>query len=311
MRAVQETTFQTMSSASPRVVAIVLNWCAESDTAACLESLAAQTYPALTTLLMDNASPDGSGDRLHGRFPELPYLQTGANLGYAGGNNRGFEWALANGADYVLVLNDDTVVDPDCVTRLVDAARETGAAVTAPQILYFDEPELVWYGGGRLSIGRGMGYHLRENTPIDPAQQREDVTFVCGCCFLMRADVLRTVGGFEESFFAYAEDTELSLRLQRLGHRMIYEPSARVLHRIKRSAKETPFQIRQRDRNRRSMVGIHYGVWDRIRFAAWFYPTRAVHLARYVASGNWPNARAILSGALSRVPVRAEAASRE
>ncbi len=291
-----------MTTVQPHVVVIVLNWCAESDTAACLESLRASTYQKLTVLLMDNASPDGSGERLHARFPELPYLQTGENLGYAGGNNRGFDWALAHGADYVMVLNDDTVVSADCVERLVAAAAESAAAVAVPQIFYFDEPEVVWYAGGTLSVGRGMGYHLRENQPRDRSQERRAITFVCGCCFLIRSDVLRAVGGFEESFFAYVEDLELSLRLQRSGHTAVYDPTAHVLHRIQRGAPETPFQLRQRDRNRRAMSRMHYGAWDRLRFSLWFYPTRLIHLARYTALGRWSHARAILSGTFGSLP---------
>src|SRR3954469_23326637 len=110
---------------APHVTVVVLNWCNESETADCLQSLAADRSGTLTVLLVDNGSPDGSGERLHARFGDIPYLQTGSNLGYAAGNNRGFERALADGADYVMVLNDDTIVDPDCVTRLLAAAEET------------------------------------------------------------------------------------------------------------------------------------------------------------------------------------------
>ena len=288
-------------AAAPRVTAIVLNWCNEADTAACLNSLASSHYEALTVLLVDNGSPDGSGERLHRRFPVTPFLQTGSNLGYAEGNNRGIKWALGNGADFVLVLNNDTVIDPDCIGVLVRASTETGASVAAPQILYFNEPDRVWYGGGVFSTMRAMGLHLRENEPLDASHQRIPITFACGCCFIIRSDVLRTLGGFDPSYFAYVEDAELSLRLARAGQAMIYDPAARVLHRINRGAQSTPFQIRQRDRNRRRLVARHYGTADRLRFAAWFYPTRVVHFARYVVRRQWKHAQAIVTGALSRV----------
>ncbi|HVX40760.1 MAG TPA: glycosyltransferase family 2 protein, partial [Gemmatimonadaceae bacterium] len=243
---------------SQRVTAIVLNWCSEDDTAACLESLAASRYDALTVLLVDNASPDGSGARLHRRFPDVAYLQTGTNLGYAAGNNRGFTWALERGADYVLVLNDDTVIDPSAVDLLVRAAEETGAAAAAPRILYFDEPERIWYGGGAFSPRRALGLHLHEDEPAAPDQPRSAVSFICGCCFLVRADVLRRLGGFDESYFAYAEDAEFSYRLARAGLTMVHEPRARVLHRLEPRAQPTPFQIAQRDRTRRRLVAQHY-----------------------------------------------------
>jgi GT2 family glycosyltransferase len=286
---------------SARVTAIVLNWCKESDTASCLESLAGSRHDALDVLLVDNGSSDGSGERLHARFPNVAYLQTGTNLGYAGGNNRGIQRALEGNTEYLLVLNNDTVVDAACVANLVRASEETGAPVVAPLISYFDEPDRVWYGGGAFSRMRALGRHLLENELIDPVQTRAATTFVCGCCFLMRADVARRIGGFDESFFAYVEDVELSVRLAKAGVAMLYEPSARVLHRVTRHDAGSPFQIRQRDRNRRRLVRLHYDLAARVGFGCWFYPTRFAHLLRYSARRDWPRARAIVEGALGRL----------
>lgn len=289
---------------SARVVAIVLNWCKEADTAACLDSLGASRCDALDIVLVDNGSPDGSGERLHQRFPLVDFLQTGTNLGYAGGNNRGIERALGTGAEYLLIVNNDTVVDADCVANLVRASESTGAPVVAPLILYFDEPDRVWYGGGAFSRLRALGTHRFENSPIDHTQTRSSTTFVCGCCFLIRADVIRRVGGFDESFFAYVEDVELSLRLSRAGVAMLYEPAARVLHRVRRNDAGSPFQIRQRDRNRRRLVRLHYDAMSRLGFALWFYPTRFAHLLRYSARRDWSRARAIVDGAVGPLDLR-------
>ncbi len=283
---------------NPRVTAIVLNWCNEVDTAACLESLLEARYDQLGILLVDNGSTDDSGRRLQARFPSVDYLQTGSNLGYAAGNNRGIERAIASGAEYVLVANNDTVLDRDCVTELVSAAEQSGAAVVAPQIRYFDEPERIWYGGGDLSKMRALGLHRGADELASRDDTRSMVTFVTGCCFLSRASVFSQHGAFDERFFAYVEDAEWSMRLARAGERMAYEPRARVLHRTERNGSETPFQIRQRDRNRRRLVRQHYGVRERIGFFAWFYSTRVVHLSTYLLRGDWERARAIVEGAL-------------
>ncbi|MGH7623484.1 MAG: glycosyltransferase family 2 protein, partial [Gemmatimonadaceae bacterium] len=174
----------------------------------------------------------------------------------------------------------------------------SGAAVVAPQIRYFDAPDRVWYGGGTFSRPRAVGVHSasRKSDRAAPSP----VTFVTGCCFLIRAAVVRELGGFEEAFFAYVEDAELSVRLRAAGHTMLYEPRARLLHRIKPLAAETAFQIRQRDLNRRRLVGKHYNLRERAVFAMWFYPTRAVHLARYLAVGDRARASAIIGGAVGR-----------
>ena len=287
----------------PDVVVVVLNWCGEDDTAACLESLRASRYSALTTLLVDNASPDGSGDRLHARFPDIPYLQTEENLGYTGGNNRGFAWALERDAEYVLVLNNDTVVDPDCIASLVAAAQQQPHGVrvgaVAPKILYHDAPDRLWYAGGDYLPGRAMGRHRREaELDVDGPTRIEEITFVTGCCFLIPASVLRAVGGFAEEYFAYVEDVELSLRIRRAGYTLLYQPTARLWHRVSPERRDpTPFQIVQRDRNRRRLANAHFGPAAALRFRLWYYPTRAVRLMQYAVARDWPRARAVWDGA--------------
>ncbi|MEX2526827.1 MAG: glycosyltransferase family 2 protein [Gemmatimonadota bacterium] len=285
-------------SADPRVVAVVLNWCREADTRACLESLLDGDYPALEILLVDNASPDDSGQRLHGAFPHLPYIQTGENLGYTGGNNVGIRWALEAGADYILILNNDTVVDPDTVSRLVTTARQrVDLGAVAPLIVYHSEPDRVWYGGGEFSRRRALGIHEGEGAAVAGEMVPREVRFVTGCCFLSPAAVLDELNGFREDYFAYLEDAELSLRMQEAGYTLWYEPRARVRHRISpERGTETPFQIRQRDRNRRRLVREHYAPVDRLFFAVFFYPTRMIHLFRYLVKGDLRRAGAIVRG---------------
>ncbi|MBI4541433.1 MAG: glycosyltransferase family 2 protein [Gemmatimonadetes bacterium] len=286
--------------AEPRVTAVVLNWCGEEDTAACLRSLLAADYPALSVLLVDNGSPDGSGERLRATFSEVEYHQTGCNLGYAGGVNRGIEWALSRGTEYVLALNNDTIVEASCVARLVEAAA-SGPRVggVAPKILYQEAPGRIWFGGGDLSRMRGLGRHRHENEPDRPLTDGppEEITFMTGCCCLLPAEALRELGGFAEDFFAYVEDVDLSLRLTRAGYRLVYQPTARVRHRVPLGAlAPTPLQIRLRDRNRRRLARRHYGWSDALRFALWFYPTRVARLAEYASRGDWARARAIWRG---------------
>jgi GT2 family glycosyltransferase len=287
----------------PRVVAVVLNWCGESVTAACLRSLRASDYPALEVLLVDSASPDGSGAALHAAFPELPYLQTPTNLGYAGGNNRGIEWALERACDYVLIVNNDTELAPDAVRELVGAARaEARVGAVAPKILYHAAPERIWFAGGEFRRARALGVHCGEGEmDRERLAPPREVSFLTGCCLLLPAPVLRAVGGFQEDFFAYVEDVELSLRLQEAGYRLLYAPSARILHHVPLDAgPPSPFQIYHRDRNRRRMVRRRYGTFDRLRFGAFFYPTRICHAVRYLARRDLPRARAIWQGMTER-----------
>lgn len=288
-----------------RVWAVVLtHGGAEDITAACIESLLAQDYPALTVLLVDNASYDGSGARLRHRYAEIVYLNTGANLGYTGGNNRGMALALERGADFLLVVNNDTTLEPRCVSLLVESATQAdGPAVIAPKILYYDDPARIWYAGGDFVPYKAIGTHRRELDIDDPSEppRLDHMTFATGCCFLMPASVAREVGGFREDFFIYCEDVELSLRIARRGYKLYYQSAARMYHREPpKRAEPTAFQLRMRDRNRRRLARQHLSAIERLRFAAWFYATRVIRLAQFAMRGDWERARAIVAGAVER-----------
>lgn len=289
--------------APPRVWVIVLMYGAEELTTACLESLRKQDHGALTVLLVNNASPDGAGERVRARFPGIEYLDTGANLGYTGGNNRGIEYALRNGADYVLVLNNDTELDPRCVSLLVETAKsQERVGAVSPKILYYDDRSRIWYGGGDFSWRKAIGDHRRQmeldGTAAEEAVER--MTFATGCAFLMPAAVAREMKGFREDFFIYCEDVELSVRLHLAGYRMYYQPNARLYHHEPLAPDPSPFQIRLRDRNRRRMVRQHFALAARLQFAAWFYPTRVARMAQYLVKRDWARARAIIAGATER-----------
>ena len=300
---VRRETANALRSNLESVWAIVLMYGGEDVTVACVDSLLKQNYPSLTVLLVDNASPDGSGERVRARFPNIEYLNTGANLGYTGGNNRGIRYALDQGAAYVFIVNNDTTVDSSCVSLLVDGTkRGERAGIVSPKILYHADPSRIWYAGGDFSMIKAVGDHRRQrerDTP-DESARLESVTFATGCAFLMPAEVARQLSGFAEDFFLYCEDAELSLRAQVAGYKLYYQPAARVMHHDSLVTHPTPNQIRLRDRNRRRLVRRHYGVLDRLRFAAWFYPTRLVRFAAYLMRADWSRARAIVSGAIER-----------
>lgn len=294
-----------------RVVVIILNWNAEQDTAACLDSFLQQRGVHTEILLVDNASGDGSGARLHRRYPSVNYLQAGENLGYSGGNNRGLEWALARDAEWVMVVNNDTVAEPDCTRLLLAAAAgEPRLAAVAPLIVRHDDPERVWFAGGRFDRVRGIGVHAHEGAAVETVVPTPEsgadgawraCTFVTGCCLLLRPAALRDVGKFANDFFSYGEDVELCLRLSRAGWLVGWAPGARLAHRVPaRGAPPTPAQIRLRDRNRRRMVRRHYRAGWRLAFALWFWPTRLIHLARYALRGDWTRVGAIVAGLRER-----------
>jgi len=286
-----------LDAPTPRVGVIVLNWCGEDDTVSCVESLLASQYPGIEIVIVDNGSPDGSGLRLAQRFPAVDFLQTGSNQGYAGGNNRGIEHMLEKGVDYIIVLNNDTVVEERCIEHLVKSARDNPmAGAISPEIRYFGAPERVWFSGGSFDPLRALGMH---DTPDPESRVSNDSTFLSGCCLLFPAQVLRELGGFDEAFFAYAEDVDMSLRIRRSGRSLLVCREAIVLHRVSTSDRHpAPYQIELRDRNRRRVARRWLDPLQRIRFFVFFYTTRMGLLLRYCASGDLSRARALIGGAL-------------
>lgn len=285
----------------PSVTAVVLNWCNYDDTVDCLDSLLNCEYENLDILLVDNGSVDDSFEKLNASFPQITFLQTGENIGYAGGNNRGIEKALHRDINYVLVLNNDTILDSKSVSQLVNVAEEASLRVggVVPKILYYDQPDRIWYAGGEFSPMRGLGIHWREGE-LDQSGEEEtvrEVTFMTGACCLFSAEALRELKGFDEDFFAYVEDAELSLRMTDAGYQMYYQPKARILHRCPPlGAPPSPFQIRQRDRNRRRIMRKHGSRREYLPFLARFYLTRVILFGRYIITGDWQRAQAILHG---------------
>jgi GT2 family glycosyltransferase len=287
------------------ITAVVLNWCAETDSARAIQSLLDHGGPGVTILLVDNASPDGSGPRLHARFPDIPYLQTGANLGYAGGNQRAIEWALARNADAVLIVNDDAELRPGCLDALrtaMDANPQLGAC--APTIVHGPpHDDRVWWGGGDFNAQRACGVHRHAGERLADVQHQNErpsvpVTAVNGCVMLLRADAIRAVGGFNESYFCYNEDTELTLRLNTGGWHTAWIPQAVAIHHLPfPEAAPSPWAITQLDRNRRRLAHQHLGIMGRVRFMIWFYATRLAIIVLQTIKGDRLRLTAIWKGA--------------
>lgn len=292
------------TTVAPRTVAIVLNYQREEMTAACVAALDASTEPP-RVLIVDNASPDGSGDRLRARFPQHAYLQTGGNLGYAGGNGRGMAWAMEQGAERIFVVNDDAEPDPHCVA-LLNAALDAdpGAAVASPMMLHETPANVIWWGGGRFSALRVMGTHEGYGTPAPAAEDSPSpypVTSLCGCAMMFRADAVRAMGGFRADFGSYVEDLELSVRYTKAGLRLLYVPRARLVHKVAYpEPRIAPWKIVARDRNRRRVARLHLSLAGRVRFWGFFLLSRAVLIVGTLLRLDWERARALVRGVVLR-----------
>jgi GT2 family glycosyltransferase len=222
----------------PSVGVVVLNWNGIDDTLECLRSLAAVDYPAREIIVVDNGSRASPRQRILEDFPSVTYLETGRNLGYAGGNNVGIRYALEHGHDYVLVLNNDTCVEPHSLRAAVAVAEtDSRIAAVSVKIVCFDEPARVWVAYGRLTYRKGLvrliGYLQPDDGRFD---QQLDVEWVPGTAIFLRRAALERVGLFDEEFFAYHEDVDWCTRAREQEWRLVYAPCARIFHKGHRSS---------------------------------------------------------------------------
>lgn len=217
---------------SPAVTAVVLNWYSAAATRRCLAALRALDYDNLSIVLIDNECADFAAEQLP-RDPPLEYLHSPTNLGFAGGCNLGLSRALDSGADFVWFVNNDAEPEPDALRCLI------AAAATAPEAGIFgakilrtgtDPPRL---DSIALAIDRRSGrYRMLGHDEIDSGtyDDRDGVDAVTGCAMLLRTNVARHLGGFDERYFLYLEDVDLCLRARAVGARTACVPTARVWH---------------------------------------------------------------------------------
>ncbi len=220
------------------VAIVVVNWNGKKVTLECLASLQQLTTPDVRIVLVDNGSSDGSAEAIRETFPGVDVLALASNRRFAGGNNAGIAHALAMGADHVMLLNNDTVVAPDVVARLLDRfTQDPRCGMAAPKIFYADPPDRLWFAGGEISFWTGTMRHtgIREADHGQYDTPRE-IGYATGCCILTSREVIQRAGVLDESFFMYTEDADWSMRVRAAGYRILYEPRARVWHKLSVSA---------------------------------------------------------------------------
>jgi GT2 family glycosyltransferase len=211
-----------------KLVAVVLNWNGGEDTVAALESL-----NRVETICVDNGSEDGSPDAVAERFPQVELIRTGVNLGFAGGNNVGIRRAVARGADWVLLLNNDAVADAELPAALTAAAEaRPDAGVLACKVFFAEPPDVLMYAGGRVNLrlgywGRQDGFGERDDGRFDSLR---DVDRATGAAMAVSRAAIERAGLLDESLFAYAEDTEWCLRIREAGFAVVFVPDAKVWH---------------------------------------------------------------------------------
>ncbi len=254
-----------------RVVTVVLNWNGKKNTLACLSSLQrVETKGFLHSILVvDNGSTDGSVDAIKREFQRIELIENGENFGFTGGNNRGIRAALHSGADYVFVLNNDTVADRRVLIKLLPAFEDPAVGIASPKIHFEkDGHTMIWYAGANIDWANVYGRH-RGVDEIDRGQYDEqtETEYCTGCAMLVKRDVFEKIGLFDERFFAYYEDADFSVRAHKVGFKLVYVSKALVFHKNAASSGGTGSKLQEYfiPRNR-LLFAFKHASW-RTRFA--------------------------------------------
>jgi len=243
----------------PYVITVILNTNRREDTLACLASLDQCTYKNHHVIVLDNASTDGSIEAIRTAFPDVQIIELERNLGYAGNNNVGIEAALTQQADWVLVLNEDTILDPVCIAELVEAgASDPQIGVVGPMVYHFDEPDMIQSAGGELNR-YWQSSHIAQNEQ-DRGQFKEprSVDWISGCAIMVRRGVIEQVGMLDDRFFYYWEETEWCLRANRAGWQIMHVPVAKLWHKgVQRDYRPKPSVTYYNTRNQLLTLAKH------------------------------------------------------
>lgn len=209
------------------VAVVVLNWKKPAETLRCLETLG----DAVPVVVVDNGSQDGSIDLIQAARPDVPLIALDKNRGYAGGNNAGIAWALAQDFKWILLINEDALFLPEGLNRLLEAAAGDPHVGFIGPLIFHDQPGNIIQSAGGLLDRRWRASHRGKNQ-VDSGQYHEveQVHWLSGCVLLVRAQMIREIGMLDERFFLYEEELEWCLRASRAGWKSLFVPQAHAYH---------------------------------------------------------------------------------
>ena len=219
---------------NPKVCIIILNWNGLENTIECLESLRKITYPNCEVIVVDNGSKGNDAHVLEEKFGDFVRLiRNDKNYGYTGGNNIGIRYVLDKSSpEYLLILNNDTIVAPDFLAQMIKVAKsESSIGIVGPKVNYYHFPNRIQSAGGKVNMRTGQA-SLIGVKEIDAGQynRQQEVDYVFGCCLLIKKEVIQKVGLFDESYFCYWDETDYCFRAREAGYKVVRIPEAKIWH---------------------------------------------------------------------------------
>jgi len=213
-----------------KVSIIILTWNGIKHVGDCLNSVFNSAYPDYEVIIVDNGSKDGTPEMISERFPQARLIRNKKNLGFTGGNNQGAEYTQG---EILFLLNDDTKIHPDLIRVLVEELEDSPQiGIIGPKIYFMDEPDRIWFAGGKIDWHKSDSYHLSKNLTDHQLinDSKKEVDFITGCALMIKREVIEKVGLFDNKLFAFYEDADLCQKAKKAGYKIIYLPFGGVWH---------------------------------------------------------------------------------
>ena len=250
----------------PLVSIIVLNYNAGELLLNCINSLKKSTYSNLEIIIVDNISSDGSQEKCKNKFPDIKLIQNKNNLGYCGGNNVGIQHASG---EFIVILNPDTIVEPNWINELISAYNEFGEGLYQPKILSLNEENVIQSTGNMLHIF-GFGFARdKGNKVTNKVEEIQKIGYASGTCLFTSRAVLNKVGLLDEFLFLYHDDLDLGWRAAQIGINSYYVPKSKIFHVESYSLKWSSKKFYWLERNRKYCLLTHYSkdTYEKMRFS--------------------------------------------
>lgn len=283
----------TWSDTAPEVGIIILNYNNFSDTAECLDSLESVTYPNYRVVIVDNGSTDGSAERLCSQFPKHEFLFNDQNLGFAAGNKVAVDKLLEEGVEYLLLLNNDTIVEDGFLTPLVETAEnDNTVGLVGGLISYYDDSiEEYWYAGGSISP-----YIVELSTDTKRTSNKPFETGYCsGALMLISAEFAKTADILREEYFFGRDQLDISWRARQQGWKVMVDPRSEIKHKVSATVgDQSPFKVYYDMRGRLFFSSNNLSFHQLVIFYLFFVITRPIVFVKWTILGKHSRTRAHL-----------------
>lgn len=283
-----------------KVCIILLNYNSADSTIECIESIKEnETKINYEIVVVDNKSQDDSIQKLE-KLNNIKLIKSNENNGFASGNNIGIKYAIENGAQYILLLNNDTTIEKDAISILAEQLNNHNElGIIGSRIMYYDNKELINYCGGEIDWLKATSIHNNYKQKFNNNVENFFYTnFITGCCMLIKKEVFEKVGYLPEEYFMYYEDVDYCVKVKEAGYKLGIDTSSVIYHKVSASSggEDSPFSIKWGTRNRIIFINKYKKYTKGIATIMFFYLTRLIKILSYVLKCDKERKNAIVEG---------------